>query len=268
MQIEIPLSNKQLEKLHHVQATNIKGSNNTNPKYIVKFNNKTEANKIKQKIEGGKTVKIEGKYVKDVMTKTQGGSIRSAFKKLGKDMKKGITQAGDAMKQGAFDVNHALKSDRTSKAIVKAVAPSLAGEVAGLAVEGGVTYLTGSNQLGKVLSKPAKKGAESGTKMALTTEGYGLKKMRKGKIMPMMETASGGAIGALQAETNQVAVMNSAKLNADLKRKNKINELANNPKLQQNVIQTMDTQKKTPKVRLSLGAGFSGYGKGFKGYGK
>jgi hypothetical protein len=273
MQIEIPLSKKQLERLHQVQATNIKGSNNTNPKYIVKFNNKTEMNKIKEKLENGKNVKINGKHVKDVMTKTEGGSIRSAFKKLGKDMKKGFTKAGDAMKQGAFDVNHALKSDRTSRAIIKAVAPALAGEVAGLAVEGGVTYLTGSNQLGKALSRPAKKGAEKGTAMALTTEGYGLKRMKKGKIVPMME-ASGGAIGAL-TDMNQAKVVNSAKLNAELKEKNKINELANNPKLgQKGVINKMGAPKKETKVSLHLGNGFSGYGKGIKqgsgwaGYGK
>jgi hypothetical protein len=92
-----------------------------------------------------------------------GGKLKLG--KIGKSLKKGFTKAGDVAKSAAFDVNKALKSSPVSRAIVYNAAPELAGEVA----RAGVTYYTGNPALGKV----AAKGASSGTKAGLKSEGYG-----------------------------------------------------------------------------------------------
>lgn len=89
----------------------------------------------------------------------------SKLGKIGKSLKKGFTKAGDVGKSSAFAVNKALKSSPVSRAIVYNVAPELAGE----AVKAAVTYQTGSPGLGKA----AAKGASSGTKAGLKSEGYG-----------------------------------------------------------------------------------------------
>jgi hypothetical protein len=83
-----------------------------------------------------------------------------------KKFKRGLSKAGNEIKQGAFKVNKTLKSSPALRAITKEVAPELAGMVANQ----GLTYLTGSPALGNIAEKGIKKGVQAGLK----SEGYGL----------------------------------------------------------------------------------------------
>lgn len=98
------------------------------------------------------------------------------LKNIGKQMKRGFSKAGDAGKSAAYTTNKTLKSNPVSKAVVSTLAP----ELAGLAAESGISYMTGNPALGKIAGKTTKKGSEAGLK----SEGYGLKsfgrKMKKG----------------------------------------------------------------------------------------
>jgi hypothetical protein len=92
---------------------------------------------------------------------------------LFKKVKKGLSKAGNTIKEGAFATNKFLKSNPTTRTIVKEVAPELAGMMA----EQAATYVTGNPAVGKI----AKKGVTRGAKYGLEKEGYGLgKKIRRG----------------------------------------------------------------------------------------
>ena len=91
---------------------------------------------------------------------------------LFKKVKKGLSKAGNTIKQGAFATNKFLKSNPTTRTIVKEVAPELAGMMA----EEAMTYITGNPEAAKIVRKGVHKGAKTG----LESEGYGLTNSRSG----------------------------------------------------------------------------------------
>lgn len=262
MQLLIPLSKSQVSKLENMSSVNVKHGTNKQL-YIVDISDPNESQRVFHALNTGKSAKLHGQHVNNVLH--SGGDIKSAFKKFGNTMKKGFTQAGDKLKEGAFEVNHALKSDPTARAIVKNFVPTLTGELSGLLANGGMTVLTGNPAVGAAFGKATNAGINKGVSAALKSEGYGLKKMTRGRSLTMME---GGAITREQVEdmvpSNQHMIAKNPTVNQRIRARNSFENVANNPAL---------AQQKAPKrgkrkVRVSVGNGLTGYGKGLTGYGK
>lgn len=148
------------------------------PEIELEFNTRKAMNKVHRNLAKGSGVRVKKADLKNM--KVVGGD-------LNKSIRKAFTKAGDKIKEGAFTVNKTLKSNPVSKAVVGTVAP----ELAGLALQGLTTYVTGSPELGKIASK----GATAGVKAGLKSEGYGLRKLVKGKLTPVAETVGGNLGG-------------------------------------------------------------------------
>lgn len=267
MQLLILLSPAQVSKLNKMESVNVnmKPSNNKQM-YIVEFNDHKEAKHVFLALHAGKGVKLNGTKVDNVLHSGEG--IKSAFKRLGRTIKKGIVQTGDAIKETAFDTNRALKNSSFGRSVVKAVVPGLAGEVTGLITKQGITYLTGSSDLGGIAGNAVNRGMNAIAKTGLRKEGYGLKRIRHGINQPMAE---GGAIEPLEnlVPNNVNLLAGSKRVASQIAHQTKIESFANDPKLTQPKINLQKVNVNLNRAgRKVRGKGFKGYGKGLVGYGK
>jgi len=124
----------------------------------IDFNDKKHLNRFNRNLKNGKGVRINPSHFSHIHS--QGGSLKS----FGKSLKKGFTKVGNKISSVAQDV----VKNPVFKAVVKEVAPTIAGE----AMNAGTTMLTGNPALGKVAGKVAEKG----TKAGLNSSGWGVHK--------------------------------------------------------------------------------------------
>jgi hypothetical protein len=255
MKIVVPLSKLQVNKLKNLGSVNISGSGLNKADHMVTFNDPKISKKVMSSLMKGKGVRVHGKHISDLQH-MDGGKINvgKAFKNFGNDMKKGFTKAGDQMKEAAFTVNHALKNDRVAKEITKTFVPELAGELAGHAMGALAGYATGVPQIGDAVKKTTNKGVKSGVSMALKTEGYGMRRMRKGQLPPIIE---GGKAVRETVENLLTTVDNtkSKKVQNAVARANAVENLANKPRGDK-----IDRMAHARSFRKKRGAGFRGYG--------
>jgi tRNA threonylcarbamoyladenosine modification (KEOPS) complex Cgi121 subunit len=203
----------------------------------------------------GKGARVHGKHISNIEG-MNGGKINvgKAFKNFGRDMKKGFTKAGDEMKEAAFTVNHALKNDRVAKEITKTFVPELAGELAGHAMDALAGYATGVPQIGDAVKKATNKGVKSGVSMALKTEGYGMRRMKRGNLSPVVE---GGRVVRETVENLLTTVDNtkSKKVQNAIAKANAVESLALKPRGDR-----IDRMAHARSFRKKKGKGFRGYG--------
>jgi len=147
----------------------------------VEFKNEKHMNDYKNKIMAGKPFVLSRAKMHDIKDQSGGSMLPlggalglPSFKSIGRSLKKGITKVGDEMKDTAFKVNHALKSNPVARNVVKSVAPELAKEVGQLATQGALMYMGAPPEVAKALSKPVGVGAKAGVATSLKQEGYGI----------------------------------------------------------------------------------------------
>lgn len=130
----------------------------------IDFNAKKHLNRFHRNLKAGRGFVVKPEHFHAIHSasggslKSFGRSIRKGFKKI----KKGFVKAGNKISSVAQDV----AKNKVFKAVVKEVAPVIAGEVA----KAGTTYLTGSPALGNVVGKVADKG----TKAGINASGWGI----------------------------------------------------------------------------------------------
>lgn len=253
MKLIVPLSNLQLNKLKNMGSVNISGSGLNKAEHLVTFNDPKVSKKVMNALIKGKGVRVHGKNISDIQD-MDGGKINvgRAFKKMGRDMKKGFTKVGDEMKEGAFTVNHALKNNRVAKEITKSFVPELSGELAGHAMNALGTYLTGVPQIGDAVGKATNKGVKSGVSMALKTEGYGMRKLRRGRLSPVVE----GGRAVKETVENLLTTVDNTKSRS-----------VQNAIATANAVESLALKPRGDKIDRMAHARSFRKGKGFRGYG-
>jgi hypothetical protein len=151
MKIVVPLSKLQLNKLKNMGSANISGSGFNKTDHLVTFNDPKIFKKGDEFINERKRCKSTWKIYYRHST-------------------------------------YGRRKSQCCKSIQeKPFVPELAGELAGHAMGALAGNATGVPQIGDAVKKATNKGVKSGVSMALKTEGYGMRRMRKGQLPPIIE---------------------------------------------------------------------------------